>query len=206
MLDKLKAAAATPWRISNEARRLVALPVIRLTFAMNGIEWGRGWRVFGAPIIQRHAGSEMVLGDGLELRSWLTANPLAPAHPVVLATRTGHARLRVGAHCGFTGATLVAANHIEIGDRVLVGANATIVDTDFHPLEAERRRADIHAGESAPVFIEDDVFIGMNVLVLKGVRLGRGCVIGAGSVVTHDVPAGMLAAGNPAKVIRPVEK
>src|SRR5436190_1225383 len=102
--------------------------------------------------------------------------------------------LKLGDGFGFTGATLVAAERIQIGHRVLVGANASIMDTDFHPLDPERRRADINAGTSAEVIIEDDVFIGMNAIILKGVRLGAGCVVGAGSVVMHDVPAGATVA------------
>lgn len=89
-----------------------------------------------------------------------------------------------------------------IEDNVTVGANTIITDTDFHPLDPAQRQANPSAGESAPVWIEEDVFIGMNCLILKGVTLGRGCVIGAGSVVTHDIPAGTVAAGNPVRVLR----
>jgi acetyltransferase-like isoleucine patch superfamily enzyme len=64
------------------------------------------------------------------------------------------------------------------------------------------RRRDILAGARAAVVIEDDVFVGMHSLILKGVRLGAGSVIGAGSVVTRDVPAGALVAGNPARIVR----
>ena len=100
-----------------------------------------------------------------------------------------------------TGATIVAAERIEIGDRVFLGANATIVDTDFHPLDPQTRRIDVLAGRHAPVLIESDVFIGMNSLILKGVQIGTGSVIGAGSVVVRDVPPGVIAAGNPAQVV-----
>src|SRR5579862_6533422 len=95
-----------PWRIRNELLRLLASPAIHARFWLNGIQWGRGWRVFGMPIIQRHSGSQILLGDGLELRSWKQSNPLVPNHPVVLATRTAEAAIRVGNQCGFTGATL----------------------------------------------------------------------------------------------------
>lgn len=191
----------TPWRVSNELRRLIALPYIRLSMALQGVTWGKGWRIFGMPIVQRHRGSCIELGDGLELRSWRSSNPLAPNHPVVVATRTAHASIRIGDGCGFTGTTIVAAELITIGNRVLVGANCTIVDTDFHPLTRVKRERDILDGAHAPVVIEDDVFIGMNSLVLKGVSIGANSVIGAGSVVTHDIPPSVIAAGNPARVI-----
>lgn len=192
----------TPWRASNELRRVLALPYIRLMFLLHGVPWGRGWRILGMPIIQRHRGSRIELRDGLELRSWYSANPLAPNHPVVLATRSAGAIIRIGQNCGLTGATLVAAERIEIGNHVLVGANATIVDTDFHPLDPQGRRRDILNGMHRPVVIEDDVFIGMNSLILKDVRIGRGSVVGAGSVVSQDVPSGVIVAGNPARVVR----
>jgi acetyltransferase-like isoleucine patch superfamily enzyme len=89
---------------------------------------------------------------------------------------------------------------ITVGDNVVVGANTAIVDADFHPMEASRRGWT--DGATAPVVIEDDVFIGMNCLILKSVVIGRGSVVGAGSVVTRDIPPGVIGAGNPARVIR----
>jgi acetyltransferase-like isoleucine patch superfamily enzyme len=198
----LKEAIDTPWRASNELRRLLAVPYIRLMFNLKGVPWGQGWRILGMPIIQRHRGSTIEFGDRLVLRSWVTSNPLAPNHAVVLATRTNQAVIKVGNDCGLTGATLVAAERIEIGNRVLIGTNVTIVDTDFHPLSWQERQQDINRGKYRPVIIEDDVFIGMNSLILKGVRVGRGSVIGAGSVVTKDVPENVVVAGNPAQVVR----
>jgi acetyltransferase-like isoleucine patch superfamily enzyme len=124
----------------------------------------------------------------------------------MLCTWQPGAVLEIGADFAMTGGTICAAERITIGDRVAVGANSTIVDTDFHPLApAERRRAPGEAS-TAPVVIEEDVFIGMSCLILKGVRLGRGCVVGAGSVVTRDAPPGAVVAGNPARVVRFVEE
>lgn len=191
-----------PWVVAYELRRMAALPFIRVMFALHGVRWGRRWCIWGMPIIQRHRGSRIELGDGLLLRSWRTTNPLVPAHPVVLATRTAQAVIRVGQDVGMTGATLVAAERIEIGDRVFVGANCTIADTDFHPLDPAARQADVLAGAHRPVIVEDDAFIGMQSIVLKGVRVGAGSVIGAGSVVTRDVPPGAVVAGNPAAFVR----
>jgi acetyltransferase-like isoleucine patch superfamily enzyme len=191
-----------PWTLWTELRRIAAWPLIRLTFWRHGIPWGRRWRIFGRPIIQRHRGSTIDLGDGLELRSSLRSNPLSPYHPVVLSTRSAQAEIIIGDDCGFTGTTLVADASIRIGNRVLVGGNASIVDTDFHPLTPEGRSKDINAGTSRPIEIGDDVFIGMNSLILKGVTVGDGSVVGAGSVVSRDVPPHTIVAGNPATVMK----
>ena len=194
-----------PWLIGLELRRLVALPYIRVMFALHGVPWGGRWRIYGMPIIQRCRGSRILMGPGLQLRSWPTSNPLAPNHPVVLATRSPAAVLSIGHDVGMSSATLVAAEGIEIGDRVLIGANSVIVDTDFHPLHPDTRRRDILAGRHRPVVVEDDVFVGMNALILKGVRIGAGAVVAAGSVVVGDVPPGAIVAGNPARIVCDLE-
>jgi acetyltransferase-like isoleucine patch superfamily enzyme len=204
MSNHSQAPFDAPWRVTNELKRLAALPFVRLTFAVNGVKWGKGWRIFGRPIIQRYRGSTIEIGDYADFRSWPRTNPLVPMHPVVLATRSSHAVIRLGAHCGLTGSTIVAETSVWLGDRVFVGSNVTITDTDFHPLDASVRQQTPNRGETAPIIIEDDVFVGMNSLVLKGVTIGHGAVIGAGSVVTRDVPAGVIAAGNPARIIRPI--
>ena len=191
-----------PWLAGLELRRRLAWPLVRLQFAWHGIDWGRGWRIFGRPILQKHRGSRIDLGEGLTLRSWPRSNPLAPTHPVVLSTRSAQAEIVIGDDCGFTGTTLVADASIRIGNRVLVGGNASIVDTDFHPLTPEGRREDINTGASRPIEIGDDVFIGMNSLLLKGVTVGDGSVVGAGSVVSRDVPPHTIVAGNPATVVK----
>ena len=76
-----------------------------------------------------------------------------------------------------------------------------ICDTDFHPLDPQQRAAKSLDAKTAPITIADDVFIGMNALILKGVAIGAGAVIGAGSVVPRDVPAGAIVAGNPAQIL-----
>ena len=195
-------AQDTPWKIWNELWRWLVYPKVRLVFAWSSIPWGEGWRFYGVPIIQKHRRSRMSFGPGLQLRSSLRSNPLGPNHPVVLVTRREESCLEAGGNFAMSGGTLCAAERISIGNHVTIGANTTIVDTDFHPLEAQGRRLDASAGRSAAVVIEDEVFIGMSCLVLKGVTIGRGSVIGAGSVVTRDVPAGVIAAGNPARVVR----
>jgi hypothetical protein len=67
-----------PWTAGLELRRRLAWPLVRAQFAWHGIEWGAGWKIFGRPILQRHRGSRIALGDGCTLRSWPRSNPLAP--------------------------------------------------------------------------------------------------------------------------------
>lgn len=175
---------------------------MRLYFASNGILWRHNWKFYGVPIIQKHRRSHMSFGPGLQLRSSVRSNPLGANHPVMFATWQAGAILEVGANFGMTGGTICVAERITIGDNVTVGANVTIIDTDFHPLNSDARRLGDEGAKSSPVVIENDVFIGMNSLVLKGVIIGEGSVVGAGSVLTQSVPAHVVVAGNPARVVR----
>ena len=122
-------------------------------------------------------------------------------------------RVRIGDHCYFTNAVLLCELELRIGSYVVIGWNATIADTDFHPLEPAARLADAIACSPLakgrprpdvsrrPVIIDDDVWIGPNAAVLKGVHIGSGAFIEPGSLVTRDVPARARVLGNPAQVI-----
>lgn len=94
---------------------------------------------------------------------------------------------------------LLDCGEISIGDNVLIGPGVKIVTAD-HPLEAEKRRDwEVFC---APIRIEEDVWIGAGAVILSGVTIGARSVIGAGSIVTKDVPSDTIVAGNPARVIR----
>jgi maltose O-acetyltransferase len=95
-----------------------------------------------------------------------------------------------------------SSGSVSIGDRVLIGYRTQIFSMNHIVPPAD---ADIFSAgrEARPTVIEDDVWLGANCIVLPGVRIGAGAVIGAGSVVTRDIPPRVIAAGNPARVIRP---
>ncbi len=202
---RLEIIFSTPWKISNEIKRMLSIPFVWLYFRINGTGWGKDWKLYGKPVIQRHRQSSILMGPGLSLRSTLSSNPLGPNHPVIICTWKPSAKIQIGSHFAMTGGTICAAQEILIGDHVSVGANTTIIDTDFHPVSHELRLGDSSAGASKPVKIADHVFIGMNCIILKGVTLGYGCVIAAGSVVTKDIPAGVIAGGNPARILSTIE-
>jgi acetyltransferase-like isoleucine patch superfamily enzyme len=122
-------------------------------------------------------------------------------------------RMTVGDYCYFTNAVLLCEMEIRVGNYVVIGWNTTVTDTDFHPLAPAERIADAIAcsplGQGRPrpevlkkpVIIEDNVWIGPNATILKGVRIGAGAFIEAGSLVTRDVPPRARVLGNPAQVI-----
>lgn len=119
--------------------------------------------------------------------------------------------LEIGDDTTLVGAVFMCAESIRIGKRVIVSYNVTIADSDFHPRDPEQRKLDAIANApegdkstrppvvARPVVIEDDVWIGIGAILLKGVCIGRGARVGAGAVVTSDVPAGTSVEGNPAK-------
>lgn len=106
-----------------------------------------------------------------------------------------------------------SANKIVIGKRVEISHGVNIHDTISHSLSAKERFSHMvailttgHPSEldnvpSKPVIIEDDVWIGFNSIILKGVTIGKGAIIGAGSVITHDVPEYTIVVGNPQRVV-----
>lgn len=172
----------------------------------------RGWGVrcagpvkcVGIPSVNRSPAGEIRLGKKVCLRSARCANRAGCLNPVILNT-IGRGTIEIGSGSGISGSVLVAEQSIRLGKNVLVGVGCRILDTDFHPLDAAERSRGTR-GPTAPVVLEDNVWLGMNVTVLKGVRIGCGSVVGAGSIVVHDIPAGVLAGGNPARVIRKLEK
>ena len=116
------------------------------------------------------------------------------------------------------GALIMAEEKIEIGTHCLISWNVGIADSDFHPLDPAQRLVDAQALapyfkdrplrpklRTAPVKIADNVWIGMNAVILKGVTIGENCVVAAGSVVTKSVPPNTVVAGNPAVAVKQFE-
>lgn len=112
-----------------------------------------------------------------------------------IEARTRSARVEIGDDVWINNNAVIIAerSYIRIGANTLIGTEFTVYDSDFHDLDPDRRMAGTH--ECAPVEIGRNVFIGSRVTVLKGVRIGDDAVIGAGSVVARDVPAGQRYRG-----------
>ena len=122
-------------------------------------------------------------------------------------------RIQIGDYCRFDYVVLLSELELIIGNYVVIGWNVTIADSDFHPIDPAQRMLDAIAcsplgkGQPRPgmpkaaIAIEDNVWIGPNSVILKGVRIGAGAFVEPGSLVTRDVPAGKRVMGNPAKIV-----
>jgi maltose O-acetyltransferase len=120
-----------------------------------------------------------------------------------LEARGKQAKIIIGNDTSINNGFVAIAEHtsIQIGERVLIGSNVEIIDSDFHGINLADRCTS-KSEWAKPVVIENDVFLGSNVRVCKGVTIGSGTVVANGSIVVEDVPSGVISAGNPAKVIR----
>jgi Hexapeptide repeat of succinyl-transferase len=175
----------------------------RILLKIKGVEMQGSPTLYGYPIITLKPGSKIILGESVILCSDSRFTDLGVTRPVIIRTLRPNARISIGSDTGLSGVAICAAMSIEIGSECLLGADVQIFDTDFHKIAPENRCYDSSPEliKCAPVIIEDNVFIGTGSKVMKGVKIGRNCVIGAGSIVSKDIPANSIAVGNPAKVI-----
>jgi acetyltransferase-like isoleucine patch superfamily enzyme len=177
-------------------------PRTRLSLAIAGCPCGKGLTVDGRVWIVVERRGTIRLGDGVTLKSRFRSNLLGLAGPTVLEC-SGEGRIAIGDGSGCSSAVLSSRCGITIGRSVMIGGNVRIFDHDYHSLDPRSRReggaVDIAGSRRRPVAIGDDAFIGVQSIILKGVTIGPRAVIGAGSVVTQDVPADEIWAGNPAR-------
>lgn len=168
-----------------------------------GATVGHGTVFVGSPIAAVAPGSTFAIGERCLLISKGEETALGTNHPIVLRTVLPSAQLVIGDDVGVSGGSIIAAYSVSIGDGCLIGANVTIVDTDFHPLRGPDRRYQ-SMSEPSPddaVSIGGNVFIGTGAILLKGSDIGDDAVIGAGAVVKGPVVAGSTVAGNPARAL-----
>lgn len=180
---------------------LYSLPSNYLRLLFNGVKVGVGFRCCGNLFV-RNVG-EMNLGKNISIYSHRIADPIGGDTKTMLICE---AKAKFILHDGvsISNACLFASEFIEIGEQTCIGGGVKIYDTDFHSILPEKRLNGNVDVPTSPIIIGKRVFIGGHSIILKGVTIGDDSVIGAGSVVTKNIPSGEVWAGNPAKFLKKV--
>ena len=195
------------YQLYRTIRRVFESILNRLLFKRFGVEVLGDTKGFeGILTIRSSKRNSITIGKNVQIRSGKAYNIIGGDTRLILRT-IDDGQIRIGNGVGISNSAVVSANSITIEDDVFIGGSCAIYDTDFHSSEYDQR---INQGEknikSAPVIIKKGAFIGSRCIILKGVTVGEEAIIGAGSVVTKDIPDGEIWAGNPAKYIKKVNK
>ena len=172
----------------------------KLICLLKDVRIGKYNKFYGLPLIVRHPYSTISIANNCRFRSDSSSNLIGVNRKCIISTNSPNARVSIGNNCGFSGTSIGCLVEIIIDDNVLLGANTLITDFDWHNLDPSKRSLPVQKG--SPIRIEENVFIGYGATILKGVNIGKNSVIGAHSVVTSNIPANCIAAGNPCKVIK----
>ena len=160
-----------------------------------GVKIGKRCKFIGKAKFYRLQEGNITIGNNCSFNSSTTSNLSGLFTPCIISTAKRGAKITIGKDCGFSGTRIRCGTSITLGDNVRCGANTYIADTDAHS-------NDYRASNDRPVVIDNNVWLGLNVVVLKGVHIGENSLIGANSVVTKDIPANVIAVGNPCRIIK----
>lgn len=168
-------------------------------FKMNlmGIEHGNKIKFYGNMKFKKANGSTIAMGNRCVFRSSFSSNLLGINKPCIISACLPNAKIQIGEKCGFSGTSIFCFSSITIKNNVRCGANTMIFDGDAH-------LSDPRTPSPRPVIIGNNVWLGANVIILKGVTIGDNTIIGAGSVVSKSIPENVIACGNPCKIIRTI--
>lgn len=177
---------------------------------MIGIQYGKNMQIYNKVYIKGYG--KITIGDNFVFTSDDAINPICRNIRGCFDTMNKDAQITIGNNVGISSACIRAQKCITIGNNVNVGGDCLIMDSDSHPHDYLQRRREfamkidinqyLDTIPSAPIVIEEDVWIGARCQILKGVRIGARSIIAAGSIVTKDIPADCVAAGVPAKVVK----
>lgn len=175
-------------------------------FYITGIRH-KHFKTYGLPFIHISRQANVEIGNNFTLSNSIFNAASGIKGRCKIEVRNA-ATLLIGSNVGISLTTIECHERIVIGNNVKIGFGCHIMDTDFHSLDAQIRTSDkdLVSAKKCPIEICDNVFVGANSMILKGVKVGENAIIGAGSIVSNDIPANVLAAGNPCKVIRALKQ
>lgn len=199
--------ALQPFLMLRAVKRAFNLRYHRLLFKINDVSFGKNLCVYNKLYLMKHIDSSCSIGDNFTFTSGDNFNPLSRNVYGSIYIGSGGAILNIGNNVGISSSCIWCSKSITIGNNVKIGSGCIILDTDSHSLDFVNRRdssLDHMNTNRQPIVIEDDALIGTHSIILKGVTIGARSIIGAGSVVTKDIPADCVAAGNPCRVIKKI--
>jgi acetyltransferase-like isoleucine patch superfamily enzyme len=176
----------------------------RRYFNQFNVTYSASWIFHGKPFIKCPAGATLKVGKRLVAVSDMRFNSIGVFQPVIINI-VPNATIEIGDDVGMSGCSITAREKVSIGNRVLIGSGALIFDNDAHPICPTNRRYNYEGVISKPIIIHDDVFIGARAIIMKGVEIGEGSIVAAGSIVTKSVPPFTIVGGNPARVIKEIK-
>jgi acetyltransferase-like isoleucine patch superfamily enzyme len=175
----------------------------KLIFSIHGVTYGKGLQTIGSIYVRSHG--QINIGDNVRINSSPFANPIGGNERSYFQVLDA-ANLSIGNNTGISNVSITCSRSIVIGNFVKIGSGVCIFDTNFHSLNPILRtyRSSVFSNDivSDPIIIDDYAFIGTRAIILKGAKIGKNSVVGAGSVVSGNIPANEIWAGNPARFIR----
>lgn len=171
-------------------------------FYINGVKY-QSFGSLGIPYVHISIGAKCIIGENLNINNGVKYSDSGLNGKCRIEVRDV-AILNIGNNVGLSDVTITCHEKITIGNNVIVGVGSQIRDTNNHSLNPQDRLngLDWINKKTSPITIKNNVFIGAYSFILKGVTIGENSIIGAGSVVTKDIPANEIWAGNPAQFIR----
>ncbi len=188
------------FRYRNKCNILAFNSLAHLGCRIKGVKTGRKVIFNGFPKVRRYENSRIIIGESCTFNSSRNSVRVGLQKRCTFVTLRKGAEIIIGDNAGGSAITVLAAKKITIGNNVMIGAHSMIIDNDFHHSDPNRRH-DTTEIPARPIVIEDNVFIGTNCMILKGVTIGENSVIGANSVVINSLPKNSIAIGNPCKVV-----
>lgn len=176
--------------------KIPSLMILHFSLVTFNVKYGKNIR--GNRIFLKNKG-KIIIGDRVNLNSYPGGEP----YKTGLQCHCKESVIYIGNDCNLNGTMIHCRTSVTIGNFCMFGPGSKIVDNDSHRVSIgieERRKSP----NSAPILIKDNVWVGMNSLILKNVTIGKNSIIAAHSVVTKSIPENVLVAGNPAKIIKKI--
>lgn len=211
----IKHFIAKLYRLPRRLRMTFYILWNKVKFWMNDVEYGTGLKVHNVVYLTKHPEACMKIGSNVTITSGEAFNPLCRNIRASFCLERSASLIEIGDETGMSSPCIWAKERISIGNRVKIGGDCILMDSDAHNLDyrvrGSRERVgkmskDVLTATTAPIIIGDDVLIGTRCIILKGVSIGDRSIIAAGSIVTKSIPADCVAGGNPCRVIRMLDK